>query len=888
MAAIPDKELGIIASAIVDDAINNLQSLIDKLGEIPDSQSSKIDLIINDTELQTINAEIAGIDQSIDFTVNVDDTSLDTIKGDADTAASEVESIADAAGDADTALDGIDPTSLNEAASAAGALGDELNQTGNNAGNYSNSTDEATTSTNALGGAISGVAALGLGAFFSAAVDGAGNYIDSWNRLGLAVGEGGATIDQVQADWDGSIQSMQDTTGRGAGVIRQYITQMGIAGVTSKDAIVSSFDGVAGAAYVTGQSVESITNAFQRVVSTGTLGNRQLMALGLNSTDIYKYTGITVDQVNDKLSTMDANQRAAFLSQIMNAKYGADANEKYKQSWQYVVDVLGRAYDYLSRVIGGLLLPVAIPVLEAVAGALEQVAGYIEGLDGPMKTVASIIAVAVAGFLMLITTLGAVKTVLDLLNIQWAVNAARQTVSTAATWLGVTAKGAETTAQTSAIGAAAAHATAIESDTAAVDLNTAATNTGLTAKIRDVATWVSSTGIRVAHAIATGVATAAQIAYSVAAGVATAAQWLLNIALNANPIGIVVIAIVALIAALIWLYQNNEWVRNGINLLWGVLQGLGNYILNIFAPIITFFSNLFKDPIGTILNLRQAVQDFIINALMMFMQLNVQLGVLLIQIGQNALNTITQFFGQIPSIIWNFLLETLSNFLNFQDQIIDYADSAGSGVINTITSYLSGLPGQVWDLFLQTLATIANFAGEAFNRAKAAGLNILNGIIDTVKNIPGQMYTYGQNILQGLIDGLKAKMGPFGDILQFITDHWPHSPPKTGPLTEITESGMRNWIGDIMDAGMDVMGNFNLNNVNTGLPDVSGATLPGSGNNGSNTIQVNVDLSNANIGDVSEAKKIGDTVGESTGDSLADKLKRQASNQGYSVTNSRR
>ena len=41
---------------------------------------------------------------------------------------------------------------------------------------------------------------------------------------------------------------MTETTGRGAGTIRNYITEMGIAGVTSQGAISSSFSGIAGAA----------------------------------------------------------------------------------------------------------------------------------------------------------------------------------------------------------------------------------------------------------------------------------------------------------------------------------------------------------------------------------------------------------------------------------------------------------------------------------------------------------------------------------------------------------------------------------------------------------------------------------------------------------------
>ena len=65
--------------------------------------------------------------------------------------------------------------------------------------------------------------------------------------------------------------------------------------------------------------------------------------------------------------------------------------------------------------------------------------------------------------------------------------------------------------------------------------------------------------IQLAQAInATGIATKAW----------TAAQWLLNAALDANPIGIVVMALGALAGALIYAYNHSEDFRRIVNLLW--------------------------------------------------------------------------------------------------------------------------------------------------------------------------------------------------------------------------------------------------------------------------------------------------------------------------------
>lgn len=53
----------------------------------------------------------------------------------------------------------------------------------------------------------------------------------------------------------------------------------------------------------------------------------------------------------------------------------------------------------------------------------------------------------------------------------------------------------------------------------------------------------------------------AQTAWSAATKVATAVQWLFNAAMTANPIGLIVIAVVALIAAFVLLYTKVDWFR---------------------------------------------------------------------------------------------------------------------------------------------------------------------------------------------------------------------------------------------------------------------------------------------------------------------------------------
>jgi len=68
------------------------------------------------------------------------------------------------------------------------------------------------------------------------------------------------------------------------------------------------------------------------------------------------------------------------------------------------------------------------------------------------------------------------------------------------------------------------------------------------------------------------------VQYDVAAKIAAistkifaAAQWLLNAAMSANPVALLVVAISGLVAVLAILYKKSETVRNAMNALWGVI-----------------------------------------------------------------------------------------------------------------------------------------------------------------------------------------------------------------------------------------------------------------------------------------------------------------------------
>lgn len=82
-----------------------------------------------------------------------------------------------------------------------------------------------------------------------------------------------------------------------------------------------------------------------------------------------------------------------------------------------------------------------------------------------------------------------------------------------------------------------------------------------------------------AVAVVSGVARTATLLWA-------AAQWVLNAALTANPIGIIIVALAAVAAGLIWAYQNVAPFRDAVNGLWTGVSGAAQSIAHAFRDII--------------------------------------------------------------------------------------------------------------------------------------------------------------------------------------------------------------------------------------------------------------------------------------------------------------
>jgi TP901 family phage tail tape measure protein len=215
----------------------------------------------------------------------------------------------------------------------------------------------------------------------------------------------------------------------------------------------------------------------------------------------------------------------------------------------------------------------------------------------------------------------------------------------------------------------------------------------------------------------TNLATGALLAKNAALKIVTAAQWLFNAAMSANPIGLVIIAIAAIIAIIVLLVKNWDTVTEVVGKVWDAIKDFAqkawDKIKEFVENVIEKFQS-FKDKVGQIWsNIKDKIGELV----------------------QNIINKIKE----LPS------------------KMLDIGEDVVRGLWNGMKNMLGWLKNKVTDLF----GDVVGFA------KKALGIRSPSKVFGGI----------GKNIAQGLWTGLKAEKTYlknnfedfFGDIIPTLT-----------------------------------------------------------------------------------------------------------------------
>lgn len=224
------------------------------------------------------------------------------------------------------------------------------------------------------------------------------------------------------------------------------------------------------------------------------------------------------------------------------------------------------------------------------------------------------------------------------------------------------------------------------------------------------------------------------IAYNVASKAAAIGQRILNAAMSANPIGLVVTAIAALVAAFVTLYQKNEGFKNFIDAIWGgIKNAIGvvvDWVKDVAFPWIVNAFNTVKDGFVTAWNF---IYDWVIKPWIdQFNRVKNLFGIVV-----NAVAAAFQWVWDKLSAVWGWIYDTIIMGWVRQFNRVKSVFETVTSAIRTAWQWVSDKLYAGWtfirDKIFGVFETAIGAIKGAFEAAKTGIGKAWDGIVNAVK-----------------------------------------------------------------------------------------------------------------------------------------------------------
>lgn len=251
--------------------------------------------------------------------------------------------------------------------------------------------------------------------------------------------------------------------------------------------------------------------------------------------------------------------------------------------------------------------------------------------------------------------------------------------------------------------------------------------------------------------------------FDVAAKIAAAGQWVLNAAMNANPIVLVVTAIGALVAALVWFFTQTETGRKAwasfTSFLSSAWQSVVSFVTSLGQNIANFFTQTIPNAIQSVIQwfqqLPSAIGTALSNLITSIGTWAVSFGQSALQAGQQFVSNIANFLTNLPATIAYWLAYGITFVVLWAAQLGSQAISAGQQFLTNLGTFFMQLPGNIWNWLTSTVASVASWAAQMGANALSAGSQFLSNVGTFISQLPSNVGSW----LSGAISAAASFVG---------------------------------------------------------------------------------------------------------------------------------
>lgn len=309
-----------------------------------------------------------------------------------------------------------------------------------------------------------------------------------------------------------------------------------------------------------------------------------------------------------------------------------------------------------------------------------------------------------------------------------------------------------------------------------------------------------------------GVVTAAIVAYNIAMGAMsiikivttalngmTVAQYALNLAMSLNPIGLIIAAIGALVAAFVALWNNCEPFRQFWIDLW-------NGIKNAAKAVADWFVQAWQD-IGTFFTVTvpgwfQSFKDFFVNIFNDLVEKNRQAWEKQKEVVTNVWNAISSFFVNIFTSIRDFFVNTWNSIKDFFVNTYNTMLQKSAESLQKQKEFFTNVWTAISSFFVNIFTSIKNFFVNTWNGIKNTTTNVVTGIKDKITSVFTNVKNTVTNVWEGIKNAITTPIEKARDKVKDVVDK-----------IKGFFSGLKLKLPDIKMPHFSVTGKFSLNPI---------------------------------------------------------------------------